>query len=728
MRTKAVSFLLALGLLHSPAIAQQPASKPAPRIALVLEGGGALGLAHIGVIRWLEENHIPVHYVAGTSMGALVGGLYAAGNNPTQLNQIVSDIDWDQVLSDQIPYQDLSYRRKEDARDYPNSLQFGLQHGLRLPSGFNSGYQVSLILDRYTLPYSDLQNFDRLPIPFRCVAVDLVSGQKYVFSHGPVSQAMRASMSLPAFFSPVTDKKHIFVDGGLLDNLPVDVGREMGGELILAVHLQTRPITPDQNISSIGVLSDSISVVVSANELESMQKADLLVTVDVSEFTSTDYYAAQKLIAKGYEAAQQKANLLRAFSVDDATWHQYVADRNSRRRETIPIPEFVAVQGATPDATQVIQTDLSTLVGEPLDVDKLEKSLTQIVGTGRFSKLNYSLSQRNGQPGLLITATQKEAPILVNPLIVIDGSEIQNVRFALGARFTKFGTGSHETEWRTDVAFGSEYGVASDYFRPLKGLPGWFIDPGAIANTSPFDIYYQNSQVAAYRLQKVSGFFDAGYQFNRSSELRFGYQLGYLRLKEQVGPPVLGNPGDRLGQSSVRYNLDLLDDPVVPRRGVELNSSFSWFDSYLGSTNPFPSFEGRSSVYVPISKPGSIFTAVSGGSDFNYTRTGLPSFSLGGPLRLAAYGRNELLTNQYVLLQGGYLRQIYKFPALLGKGLYAYGEVEGGHVNNVVNESPWPADSVLGIIVQTAFGPVIVGGSYGTTGHRKFFFQVGRVF
>ena len=163
-------------------------------------------------------------------------------------------------------------------------------------------------------------------------------------------------------------------------------------------------------------------MVIAANELQSMQKADLLVTVDVSDFTSTDYYAAQKLIAKGYEAAQQKANLLRAFSVDDATWNRYIAERNSRRRETIPTPEFVAVQGATPAASKVIQNDLSKLAGQPLDIDKLENGLTQIVGTGRFSKLNYGLTEQNGQPGLLITAAQKEAPILVNPLIAIDGS------------------------------------------------------------------------------------------------------------------------------------------------------------------------------------------------------------------------------------------------------------------------------------------------------------------
>ncbi|HLH08547.1 MAG TPA: patatin-like phospholipase family protein [Terriglobales bacterium] len=720
--------LAALCLFTSLAIPQQPSATPHPRIGLVLEGGGALGIAHIGVIRWLEENHIPVRYLAGTSMGALVGGLYATGNDPAQLQQIVNSIDWDAVLSDQIPYQDLAYRRKQDYRDYPNALELGLQSGLRLPSGFNSGYQVGLILDRYMLPYSDIKNFDQLPIPFRCVAVDLVSRQKYVFDSGPVAQAMRASMSLPAFFSPVSDRQHIYVDGGLLDNLPVDVGRAMGADLVLAVHLQTKPLSPGATLSSFGVMSESVSVVVAANELASMQKADLLVSVDVSDFSSTDYQDVNKLIARGYEAAKEKASILRQFSVDDATWNQYVAERNSRRINVVQQPEFVAVQGATPDATKMIQRDLKKLTGRPLDYTKLNQDLTRIVGTGRFSTLDYSLAQQQGQTGLLISAAQKQSPILINPLIAIDGSEIQNVRFALGARLTKFGTGESESEWRTDLAFGSEYGLSTDYFRPFRSVPGWFIDPGIIANTSPFDVYYRNTQIAAYRMQKVSGYFDAGYMFGRSSELRFGYELGYLTLKQQVGSPVLGNLGDRLGESSVSYHLDLVDDPVVPHEGETIDSHFSWFDTYLGVPSAFPSAEIRGARYQPVSSLGTVFTTFSGGTDFGYTQSGLPSFSLGDPLRLAAYGRNELLTNQYALIQAGYLEQIVKFPAILGKGIYAYGEVEGGRVYNQRNESQWPADGVLGMIVQTAFGPVIAGGSYGTTGHKKFFFQVGRVF
>lgn len=694
----------------------------------MLEGGGALGLAHIGVIRWLEENHIPVHYVAGTSMGALVGGLYAGGYDAAELQNIVAAINWDEVMSDQIQYQDLAYRRKEDFHDYPNSLELGLQSGLTLPSGFNSGFQVSLILDRYMLPYSQLKSFNELPIPFRCVAVDLVSRKKYVFDRGPVSMAMRASMSLPAFFSPVEDKQHIYVDGGLLDNLPVDVAREMGAERTLAVHLETKRLSPDAALSSFGVLEESVSVVIAANEQESIKKADTLVQVDVSDFTSTDYDAAQQLITRGYKSAQKNAAILKQYSVDDATWNQYIKERNARRIQTNAAPQFVAVEGASAEQAKSIQYDLRKWIGKPVDFSTLNDDLTEIVGTGRFSTLDYDLTTREQKTGLLVTATERHAPILINPLIVIDGSQIQNVRFALGARFTKYGAGSNESEWRTDFALGSEYGIATDYFRPFKSVPGWFIDPGMIANTSPFDIYYQNNDIAGYRLQKISGYFDGGYLFSRDSELRLGYQVGYLKLAEQIGNPIYGSPGNRLGQSSIAYRFTGVDDPIVPHHGSTIDSHFSWFDSYLGSTSPFPSAELRLAHYQPIGNTNTVFATLSGGSDFGYSRSGLPSFSLGGPTRLAAFGRNELLTNQYGLVQIGYMQQIFKFPALVGKGLYVYGAGEGGRVYNVNNESPWPADGVVGIVLQTAFGPVIVGGSYGTTGHQKFFFQVGKVF
>ncbi|HEX3472142.1 MAG TPA: patatin-like phospholipase family protein, partial [Silvibacterium sp.] len=318
--------LLATGYANPQNTFTPPATKH-PKLGLVLEGGGALGLAHIGVITWLEEHHIPVSYVAGTSMGGLVGGVYATGRSPAEVKDVVETIDWDEVLRGQTPFNNLTFRRKEDARDIPASLQFGLRKGLQLPSGFNSGQQVSMILDNVALPYSEIHSFNDLPIPFACVATDLVSGKAYVFHDGSLSLALRATMSLPGLFTPVRSDDHLFVDGGLLDNLPIGAAKDMGADVVLGVHLETAPLSPEATLSSFGVLGRSISVMIAANQLRSMEQADLLLTVPLHDFSTMDYNKDEAIIKAGYDAAEAKASVLSAFSVDEATWQQYLAER-----------------------------------------------------------------------------------------------------------------------------------------------------------------------------------------------------------------------------------------------------------------------------------------------------------------------------------------------------------------------------------------------------------------
>src|SRR5277367_4548632 len=326
-----------------------------PRIGLVLEGGGALGLAHIGVIQWFEEHHIPVRYVAGTSMGALVGGIYATGHSPEDLRKIISGIQWNEVLRGATPYKDLSFRRKEDAQEYPNSLEFGLKHGIQFPEGFNSGQQVGLILDQIALPYSEVKDFNDLPISFGCVATDLVAGKQEVFRSGSLALALRSTMSLPGIFTPVRDGDRIFADGALLDNLPVDVAQDMGADLTIAVHLQVKALDPKDPLSTFTVLGRSLSVVIAANELRSMEQADVLISVPLGDFSSFDYARADEMIKLGYAAAQSKASVLSAFSLNDDDWKDYVARRNSRKRTKLPTPQFIEVPGATPEIAALIQ-------------------------------------------------------------------------------------------------------------------------------------------------------------------------------------------------------------------------------------------------------------------------------------------------------------------------------------------------------------------------------------
>src|SRR2546422_2719680 len=285
-----IVFILLLLLWPGASRAQQNAApRVRPKIGVALEGGGAMGLAHIGVLKWFEEHHIPVDYVAGTSMGGLVGGFYATGMNPEEMKTLIEGLDWRKILSDRTPYEDLSYRRKEDQRAYPNSLIFGLRHGLSAPAGLIPGHQIGLLIDRVALPYYAVPSFDALPVPFRCVATDLVSGKPYIFKDGSLAVALRATMSIPGAFSPVHDGQTVFVDGGLLNNLPTDVVRQMGADIVIAVHLETAPVEAQDIQSIFSVLQQSVRVVIAENEVRGLTQADAVVSVPLGEFSTVGY-------------------------------------------------------------------------------------------------------------------------------------------------------------------------------------------------------------------------------------------------------------------------------------------------------------------------------------------------------------------------------------------------------------------------------------------------------
>ncbi len=264
-----------------------------PKIGLALEGGGALGLAHIGVLEWFEEHHIPIDYIAGTSMGGLIGGIYSTGLPAGELRKLVEGLDWSSMLSGRPVYQDLGYRRKEDLRAFQNYLEFGLRHGFDAPGGLNSGQEITFLLDRLTLPYSDVK-FDALPIPFRCVAADLVTGKPHVFAEGPLGTALRATMSLPAIFTPVMQDGRYYADGGLLNNLPVDVVKQMGADIVIAVTLKPSPFNPGNSQSMFGVMGRSIGVMIEANEIHNAEMADIMISANLTGYTSTDFTAGEK--------------------------------------------------------------------------------------------------------------------------------------------------------------------------------------------------------------------------------------------------------------------------------------------------------------------------------------------------------------------------------------------------------------------------------------------------
>ncbi len=735
---RAILSILAVAFAASACVAQTPQDTPAapslahaprPKIGLALEGGGALGLAHIGVLQWFEDHHIPIDYIAGTSMGGLVGGLYATGMSPEELRDLVQQQNWDVIIGGRTQYQNLSFRRKEDLRAYPNSLVVGLKNGLTLPAGLNAGQEISLLIDRETLPYSRLASFDQLPIPFRCVATDLVSGQEVVFSQGSLARAMRATMSIPGLFAPVRDGDKVYVDGGLLRNLPTDVVRKMGADVVIAVHLETAPVKPEGIQSLFTVLGRSVDVVVHENEIRGLAGADLIVNVNLRDFNSLDYPKSKLIIEKGENAAQEKARILAPYSLDDAGWLAYLQARNARKFSLVPAPQFVRVEGAGAEAKKQLERLFQPLVNKPLDTKSLEKLLNRLTAAGRYDSAGYHIAEENGRPGLVVSVREKSyAPPSLQFAFAMDGTESDNVNITLASRLTFMDVAGFRSEWRTDVLFGNTYGVSSELYRPFTASSKWFFAPHADAADSAFYIYRKSDPLADYRFSRANIGMDFGYGFSRFAEVRAGYEVGFLNARLRLGAPQFASVEGRTGDFKFHFLFDHTDDPVFPRRGFGAETTFRWFESSPGAAQQFPAMQLNLRYFQPITKPASLFVAAEGGSTFGYQGTGIPQFFLGGPLRLSAYGTNELCGNQYFTFRTGYLHQIASLPPFLGKNIYVIGDYEFGKMYGFANESKFPNDFAGGVIAQTAFGPFFIGGSVGDSGHQKWFFQLGRVF
>src|SRR3984893_11432304 len=713
----------------APLAESRPQAKQRLKIGVALEGGGALGLAHIGVLQWFEEQHVPVDYIAGTSMGGLVGGFFATGVSPADMKDLIQHLDWDRILRDRTPYPDLSLLRKEDQRAYPNSLVFGIRKGLYLPAGLNAGHQIGLLIDRETLPYFGLPSFDALPVPFRCVATDLVSAKQFVFKDGSLAEALRATMSIPGAFTPVHDGQRVYVDGGLVNNLPTDVVRQMGADIVIAVHLETQPPEAGNIQSLVSVLEQSVRAVISESEVRGLAQADAVVSVPLGNFLMRDFSKNGPIMQAGYEAAKGKSKLLAGFALDDAGWNEYVRERDSRKRTTTAVPQFVEVQGTSTPAQEDIRRYLKNFIGKPIKAEKLDPALTQLTGGGRYDTLNYRIVERDGRQGLLIVVKEKDfAPPTLQPAFEVDGSEAGDIEFTLGTRLTLMDVAGFRSEWRTDFLFGITYGVSSELYRPFRAESKWFVAPHATASDTTFQIYAKNDPLADYRFYRTNIGGDLGYGFSRFSEVRAGYELGTLSTKLRLGTAEIPAVDGRTGAARMRYLMDHTDDPVIPRRGIRVEVNFRWFDATPGATSAFPVSDSKLDFFQPVSRVASFFVSGEGGTTFGSRNTGVPQFFLGGASRLSAYGVNELYGNQYYLFRGGDMHEIASLPPFVGKKVYALGSYEAGKMYGAVNESKFPNDFAAGVLAETALGPFFVGGSVGDSSHHKWFFQLGRVF
>ena len=363
-----------------------------PSIGLVLEGGGALGLAHIGVLRWLEESHIPVDRLAGTSMGSFLGALYASGKSVDEIQTMA--LGNANVFTVQAPYSNVSFRRREDRKDLPQAITLELNGGIGLRNSVLSDTGLNeLLREQFNAYNNENVSFDQLPIPFRCVATDLNSLAPVVFSKGSMAQAIRASISIPGIFSPVKYNDHYLVDGAIVDNLPTDIAKtDLHSEVVIAVHLATSDFVESDVHSILGIFSRAYGAGTARAENSGKLLANVLIVAETQKFEPTDYDKAQQLIEAGYRGAEARRSDLIRYRVSDEAWHAYLTTRNARIRKSPGTLQIVKVEGGTPAAAAAARRDLAVLEGKPIDARAISESLWPVEGNGGYTASFETLS------------------------------------------------------------------------------------------------------------------------------------------------------------------------------------------------------------------------------------------------------------------------------------------------------------------------------------------------
>ncbi|MEZ5354583.1 MAG: patatin-like phospholipase family protein [Bryobacteraceae bacterium] len=706
---------------------EKPPAPERPRIALALAGGSALGLAHVGVIQWLEEHRIPIDGVAGTSMGGLVGGLYATGADAAQMREFLEAVDWASALQPGPPFRQLAFRRKEDRRAFPNRLEFGLKNGIQLPSALSAGHAVGLVLSRIAAQYPDLGSFDDLPTPFRCIATDLVDSTQVVFDRGDLFDALRATMSLPALFAPVRTNGRVLVDGGVIDNLPVGVARSMNASIVVAVALHANLPRKADGYNLLSVAGRSLDILVKAGELHAMAEADIVVIPDFEGMAATDFYRVSEFIERGYAAAEKKANILMRFQLPEPEWQAYRARRAGRRKPARAQPKFVQVDGLTPPLARNLEQRMQPLLNGDLNIGRLNQELTRITGLGRWEGARYSLVEENGQQGLAIHVREKpHGPPFLNTGITIDGGTSQTLRFGIGGRLTFLDVGNPGSEWRTDFAVGNQDVLLTELFHRFRSSKLFFA-PRAFLGNSSRDLYDGRRRTARFTTREFGAAFDVGYAAGRFSEFRLGYQISQFRNAVSIGLSALPSLRGNVSRFRARYAHEGQDNPGIATHGIRVTATGQWVLQAPSTDRNFPILEADLRWARPVRGPYFVYGQFAGGSTIHEKNLYDP-FTLGGPLRLSALAPQQIFGSHYYFTQLGVLRRITNDPLSMFARVYLTAAWEMGAAFQDRSKARPFHNGTAGFAGETAIGVLFLGGAWGEQGQKKLFFRLGRYF
>lgn len=705
-----------------------------PRICLVLSGGGARGAAHVGVLKVLEEYRVPVHCIAGTSMGSLVGAAYATGMTLPEMDETLKGISTELLFKDKPPRRELSMRRKQDDYTILFGPEFGVSgEGVTIGKGIVTGIQLESVLRRLS-KVKGYHRFDELPIAYRAVATDLVTGKPVVFSEGELANVMRASMAVPGAVAPAEFDGMMLADGMLTSNLPVETARAMGADVIIAVNVGTPLLKRDKLNSIAGVSSQMLSILTEQNvqnSLALLKDVDILITPDLGEFSTGDFDHLPQIAPLGESAARKVAERLAKLSIPAA---DYAALRE-RQMVTVaadnrPIDEIrlAPLQRVNP---RTVQSVMQTREGQPLDQQVLDGDIRRIYGLGNFEHVHYRFLEEPNRRVLVVDAVEK-----------LWGME--SLRFGVGLAtdfkgdapwnilltHRRYWLNSLGGEWRTDLQIGRTNVLRTELYQPLNPQGRLFVAPNVSLERRSADLYRVDERIAGYDVTSLTGGLDVGTVIGTYGEARFGASYGTIKPELDTGPAFLA-PGPRVNQGAFigRLILDQLDSAHFPRGGWRAAGRLFNSSSGLGSDDKYTKWDIEGNTVYSFGDH-TFNIAVRGGGKIGGDP--LPRYDLfqwGGFLQQSGYPTGALVGQKLA-----FGRMLYYHRILRGgifEGAYAGLSLEVGKVRDPL--VPATPDGLLksGAIFLAAdspIGPAYLGYGRASDGNDAFYFYVGRPF
>jgi len=707
------------------------------KVGLVLSGGGARGGAHVGVLKALEELDVPIDYIAGTSMGAIIGGFYAAGFSAAEIEQILNEMDWNRAMSDSPDRSDRTMRKKEVEAEFLIPYRVGYNDGrFQAALGAIQGQHLDQVFQRILHSGARSNSFEGLPIPFRAVATDLVTGEEVVLSSGSLADALRASMSVPGVFAPVRIDGRILVDGGMSNNLPVSVVREMGADIVIAVDISSQLLKEEELTSVLSVteqLTNFLTRRTTQLQIESLGPGDVLIVPPLGDFSAADFDEAAQIVPLGYQATMEQQAPLAAMSAKAGTGNSLAGGRlaGSRDSETGEyLVSFVDIQNNSILNDEIIRSRLAVQPGKSLDLDALDRSVDRIYSLDLFESVTYDLVENDaGERGVLISANaRKWGPNYLQFGLELSNDFSGNSDFKIGAGYTRNALNPLGGELRVIASMGREDELRFDFYQPIDLGANWFVNPQIGTKRRNYGLWAGDARVSEYEVSDWAVGFGIGRNFRTTDQLRLDYQYGRAEAELITGVPFPGAE-DRidLGELQLSYRHDSLDSLYFPTSGMAHDVSYRYADEKLGANMDFQQLIATGTLAGSWGKNTAALNYLFGYSvddEAPLERW----FQLGGFGRLSGMAPNQLSGRQAALTTLALYRRLNEVQFLPA---YAGLTLEAGNVWNYRSEAGfddlrYSASAFVG--AESPIGPLYFAVGYSDSGDAAVYFYVGHPF